>query len=552
MDDLKKWLVDCPFDFGPSLAARAIYRVFPQVFSPTISRDWLRCHGPKIFHAIFVLATTVTFPIKGHKHSARIASDLNLAGALTPDLEAYFSSALRAAMSSLSANQKHEKIDFSISAIRAIEDLVRGKRTDQFNDGNFYEFIEKDKNVLQLGNGRRNADTRRLLSSPLFAPLELQKWKESIERSRNHFSDVVGSELLFDLVESAGTFAQPSTRINFVLIANRFAAQKVIAELDPHFWGRPFDEIEGDLRYWADLDGHDRAVETIPSQNRNAMSFLRTFDGKIKLDLSPLDIDEPRDQEWSERFAEVLEIAERLADDCRVSNSAKRLEPFLRAYLHSTGGSPDAIKGSLFVQRGERLRQQLVAYETRDTFLPPLPDEILLDLRAWRSAHNLFVGLDRELLQKDILQFGPDNRRPSAFSPREIRALAQAAEEENLLEDGVAEVLREAADLAPEVPEIGDRRTIWSTETSRNLVIEAFEIALRNPGKTAAGFLVLGAAGVSAGVAGSIVGVAAGSLPAARFLMKNRSWVEIKLGESPTWKGLFLDLCEWLEKEVKT
>jgi hypothetical protein len=152
-------------------------------------------------------------------------------------------------------------------------------------------------------------------------------------------------------------------------------------------------------------------------------------------------------------------------------------------------------------------------------------------------------------MARDIAQLGPDARVANA-APREIRDFAIDADNSDILAEGVVDVVVEATALAPETPDPTNRRTIWSFETGRNLVIEAFNLALRNPGKSVVGAVVAGAAVTTLGPGGAVVSIAAGSIPAANFLLRHRVWIESRLGDSPTWRGLFLSLCEWLDENT--
>lgn len=158
----------------------------------------------------------------------------------------------------------------------------------------------------------------------------------------------------------------------------------------------------------------------------------------------------------------------------------------------------------------------------------------------------MFVGLDATLVARDAALSGPDGRVASV-SPSDLRHMATDADGMGLLADNVLEIVVEAANLAPEVPNSGDRRTIWSSETGRNLVIEAFNIAMKHPKASAFGFAATGAAVTTLGPVGSVAALGGLSLTAANFLLKHREWIESRLGDSPTWRALFLDLTDWLK-----
>ena len=134
---------------------------------------------------------------------------------------------------------------------------------------------------------------------------------------------------------------------------------------------------------------------------------------------------------------------------------------------------------------------------------------------------------------------GPDVK-PVLIPPDEIKAIAEDADDQGLLASGVLAIVQEAADIAPAVPDSENRLTIWSTETVKNLVIEAFAIALNNP-KTSIAVLA-SVAMVEVGFNLVNAAVAAG------FLLRQQDWIETQLGNSPTWRALFKELCDWMSK----
>ena len=282
----------------------------------------------------------------------------------------------------------------------------------------------------------------------------------------------------------------------------------------------------------------------IPTQNPNAITFKPTGSGRIAID-ADASIDAVRkDSEARDRHAEAIAEAKALSAACQGSNSGGRIMRLLDNYLAAAGETVEDLRPSQFVQRGERLRQELAAYEEADNDLPPLTSAMLADFKGWRSAHNMVVGLDPVLMAMDTAQVGPD-AVPAPVSPDEVRMIARGADADGVLEDGVREVIEEAADLSPSPPVPGDRRTVWSTETTRNLVIEAFSLTLNYPAKSLGVAVMSGVAVKTAGA-----GLILGAWPAANFLMKHRDWIETRLGNSPTWQALFLDLCEWIEKNT--
>lgn len=280
----------------------------------------------------------------------------------------------------------------------------------------------------------------------------------------------------------------------------------------------------------------------IPFQNANALRFSRFPDGKIGLS-SVVNFDELRsDQDARDRHLLAVEDAKQLLAACAVRNSAERLTAILTAYIAAAGENIEAMRPSLFVQKGERLRQELARYEGDDTDLPPLPDSILLDLNSVCKAHNMVVGLDPALLARDTAQLPPD-AQTGDVTPLEVREVVHEADEAGVLQNDVAEIMDEAVDLVPAGADATDRRFRWCVESCRNLVIEAFAIALNKP--------VVTTAVVAGTYALGPLPFIGNALACGVFLISRRKWIEERLGRhAPTWKALFADLCERLEKHT--
>lgn len=280
----------------------------------------------------------------------------------------------------------------------------------------------------------------------------------------------------------------------------------------------------------------------IPFQNANALRFSRYPDGKIGL-TSVVDIEELRtDQDARDRHLLAVDDAKQLLAACAGRNSAERLTAILTAYITAAGESIEEMRPSLFVQKGERLRQELARYEGNDTDLPPLPDNILLDLKSVCKAHNMVVGLDPALMTRDTAQLPPD-AVVGDVTPAEVRDFVHEADKADILHSDVPEIMDEAVALVPPGADATDRRFRWCVESCRNLVIEAFAVTLNRPAKMASTVTAVTMLGP-----GLLVGNA---LNTAKFLIESRTWIEERLGRhAPTWNALFIDLCDRLERET--
>ncbi len=319
--------------------------------------------------------------------------------------------------------------------------------------------------------------------------------------------------------------------------------------IDNSFWDRGAEHVNTELTCWLE-EARERAAQNnpedtgregdtptpIPAQSRAALRFGSDEEGKIVLAPSFGNQELRNDDDARDRHQLALEDAKALMQACAGSNSADRLTAMLTAYIAAAGDRIETMRPSVFVQKGERLRQESTRYESPGNFLPPLPDGIELDLKSLVKAHNMVVGLDPHLLDIDTAQTGPDDVIGDVTKP-EMQGFAHEAREEEILREEAADDLVEAVDLTPDGADASDRRFRWSASSCKNLVIEAFAVALNNPIKTTA--VVAGSYAIGP------IPLVGNALACAIFLVSRRKWIEEKLGRhAPTWKALFSDLCD--------
>lgn len=557
VETLRQWLSDKPNEWGPALATRSALRTFPWAFGYS-SPFWIERYAIPVMHSLFVAWSTATGPIRGHKLSAELATNVLYQAAMYHEPEAYFASAMRNISSAIAAKQKLDKVDHSLRAIVALQNLTQVREAIRPAHDFLWNSIEADIRVLLARSTVKNNNARDLMRSELIsrqygdwgdrfklAQTCLLEADDSFQLWKDWLDGVVsGRNLNFFDAESS-----PDARVK-----DRQVASSILQERNAEFWTRPAANVNHEIAKWVEAAAQGVLADPgelaqVPPQNENAISFQANSSGKIELS-SATHYDALRDdRDTRDRYEECLALAQEMLSRCEGSNAASRLTQMLRNYLDAAGSDVSSLRPSIFVQRGERLRQELAAYQSHDTLLPPLADDLLLDLRAWQASHNMLVGLDPALMARDVALSGPDVRVANV-PPNEIRDIAIDADSAGILADGVAAIVVESSALAPEVPDPANRRTIWSFETGRNLVIETFNLALRHPGKAAVGALISGATVTTLGVGGAVVSLAAGSIPAAKFLLRHRSWIETRLGDSPTWRALFGSLCEWLEENT--
>jgi len=323
--------------------------------------------------------------------------------------------------------------------------------------------------------------------------------------------------------------------------------QRIIARLESarneDFWNKGAVYVNTTLQSWLDETRNRVALSEsaaiLPPQNPNAIVFRQDINGKIAVD-SSIDLNALRtDPDARDRHSELQRLALALKSRCQGSNAGARLTGLLENFIQALGDCNENQRPSLLVQRGNRLDVEYRAYSDPAHLLSPLADDVLLDLGSLVSGIHMHVMSEPVLRERATAMLGPD-AKPVLIAPNEIKAVIQEADEQGILADDVREVVEEAAEIAPAVPDPENRFTIWSTETLTNLIIEVFAIAMRHPIETA---IVGGVASILP--TGLDLGTA---VVAAGYLLHRREWIESRLGNSPTWKALFIELCNRMDK----
>ena len=527
---LENWFADKPYDWAAALSFRAALRTFPAV--NTTEDHWLGLETVRILRALSIVyvVNERTAPI-----NADSALDYARVGMLT-FLPGLFEGPAR--------NAAKAAIDCRLRSSSTNVQMV-GEACSNFPSpwaDIMWRQVRDDCRLVQRGNTFDSASN--MAKIPLWTNEVPQDWQSNWRNmaERLHAIDAnfhIWTEWFENRLEGkpfAFEILGDVLRREEKLIFFRLIDADQIA-----FWGKSPEVISAEVSSWL-VEARARFAPPsppqveIPPQNRNAISFRQDEDGRIAIDTSASVELLRTDADARDRHAEAVAEARAVLNRCRGNNAAARLTFRLENYLAAAGNAIGEVKPSLLVQRGERLRQELAAYAAPDTLLDPIADDILVDLKGWQSAHNMMVGLDPTLMAMDTAMLGPD-RKPALIPPDEFKQFARDAQANDLLAEGTEEVLIEAADLALAAPDPANRRSIWSAEIFRNLVLEAFGIAINKPAKTA----ILGF---------SAAKLMLDPLKAAKFLVEHREWLTLRLGDAPTWQSLFVILCDRLEKET--
>ena len=564
-EELEAWLKDKPADWAQVIAVRAALIVLPYAFTKRIPDKWVSTYSHALFRAIGTAWAARSFLAHDMGIATANAASAAYAAVYAANAAAYSNEAAYAA--AVAANvvaSATNAATYSADAANAAANAALDDAADySLHSAATWANISHDCDWIASHDDPTLA-SRLLTREPLWPAGEPEGWNQARTFMDERLTTLnQGYQVWIDwynrrIKGERAAFDIPGD-------SDRTEDKTILARLadatNEDFWDKGATYVNTTLQGWIDaarervrprdapfitdpLRQLEAAPEPIPPQNQNAIPFTATESGKIRIDLSRNADALRMDADAQDRHAEAIREAQALLDRCRLSNSAARFVSGFENYLSAGGETLADLRPSLFVQRGEKLRQEIAAYETgqQDSFLEPIADDLLIDLKGWRSAHNMAVGLDPLLMRLDTAMLGPDVK-PTLIAPAELHAFVAEADEADILDEGVREIVDEAIDLAPVIPDANNRRTVWSVESVQNLVIEAFSVALNHPVKVAVGAAFTAAVGVKVAA-----GVAGGALVSAKFLIKHRAWIETKLNNTPTWQSLFNQVCDRLEE----
>lgn len=566
-EELKEWLKDKPFEWGQAIAIRAGLRTLPIALNDfQISETWQNIESWQyicgLWRANFVPWAVCNIPTGDISNSSLSAANSDAGAASSISKNTISADAFRSASYNPIAVEARRSIDsdaknYADTAImEAIDHSVRA--ISFFNSSNSsnsstWRVIELDAKYLR--NSVTETPSIALTANPLWSrgtmPAQIgELWSrlknQSYPKFWNNYCLIYWYELKLLGHTTSFRIKHDKNRIEDKTLTIKIANQ------GDDFWLKGPNHVNAELNKWLD-EARERAQELykqeqrdeniidednieIPAQNTNAITFKRNTDGKITID-SRASIDEiKKDNESQELHQLAIEEALEIKQKCAGNNAAARLTQLLDNYLNSIGESLDEIKPSMAVQRGEKLRQEILAYDKADNMLPPISDEMLLDLKAWETSHNMMVAFQPKLNDLDRAILGPD-RQPAPFTPSDLNTLTSDAEDLELLKEGTREILEETAFLAPVEFDPNNRRSLWTSVTTMNFIKETAAITLNNPSK----LLTVAAIGKSAW---------SDPVNAAKLLVEHRHWLEEKFANYPTMQSVIRNICDKFENET--
>lgn len=273
-----------------------------------------------------------------------------------------------------------------------------------------------------------------------------------------------------------------------------------------------------------------------PAQNQNALVFREDEDGRIGIDFyaGGDQLDTSRDA--VDRHAEALRLAQELNRICRASNNAGDITAHISLYIEALGADIGLCRPGMLITRGEQLRLNLAKAQNppSDSLAEPLDSNVIAALEPAVGAHNVFVALDGFLAKSDQALLGPDAKR-IVISPAEAQPLIADEQQRDMLLPEANTALKELMAVTPEIADQNDRRSIFSSESVKNLARKIIGSLWQRKLKIAAG-------------AGSVaVGGMVGFYNFANWIVNNEVWLLKFFADYPNMLGVLIRLILWLK-----
>lgn len=497
-EDLALWLKGQPRHFAQVIAARVALRVLPLAFRAPVSDTWVATYSLAMFRSCGISWAARNLPA----HDMRRFAAAYAADAIWDSISADCALLLEMQGSAAKAAQ----------ALSSRQLWLRGE-------------------PVWIVSDWKHAKGRLRTLDPAY-----HVWLSWYDRR------IAGKECAFALPRKADE-----------------ALQIRIFDSDNEWWERGHAAVNADIAAWL-AEAEAKTVQEgnpalgaieLPPQNPNSLTFQPSPSGRIAIAFDAGNPELQRDAAAQDRHAEAVDEARRLLSLAEGSNTAQRLVEPLKRYIAALGETIDDLQSGIIAQRGERVRQFLADYEAEapDPDLDPLPRAVLTGLKSLRSAHNVMMIVDPLLRGIDSALLGPDVK-PALIAPEDLKSMAADAEAAGLTEDGIREILEEAASLSPAVPDPQNRRSVWSSEAALNLTIEMLAMVCENPRKTTAGVVIVSTAiAVAPGV--TALGVGSFAISFSHWAKKRQEGLLNLLERYPACQSLLREILRQVMPEDK-
>ncbi len=516
-EQFTSWRQNKRNDWGQVIAARSALRVLPFAFEQWSPEEWVSKFALDVIRANFMswatqnlaydMGVTANEAVIAVRAAADAINDGSRGAALAAiNGSAYAApSAVIAAVDACRASMAADSTVVDASSVAAASNATGcAFAAADFRAGtdSLWMNVSDDCNWLENFIDEAPVNASRRLTQVMLWPVGepkgwFEKWQLAADRLRNLEQ---GYDVWIDWYErriNSNLFAfntpapferRNDSNLNAFDIPgdkNRKADKAIIARLadatNEGFWDNGAKYVNETLQGWIDELTPPKAVVQLDDleaepQNPQSPQFTTDGFGRIAINATANANQLRNDAEAMSRYIAAKVSAETLRSTLKGHNNAGYISDQADKYLEALGPDFGAIQPSMVVLHGERLRQSIASHHDAvpNDNLQPLPEAANRDAGGLLAAHNMLVGLDPYLDKMDRAVLGPDVEEPMVM-PAEVRIIASQTADQGILAPESRAILEEAADLAPAVPDLANRKSRFLSGMAQNFVRYAIE-----------------------------------------------------------------------------
>jgi hypothetical protein len=483
--ELLEWLKDKPADWAQVIAARAALRVLPSAFAhdSNDSDKWMKASAIAFFRAVALPLIAFDFPDRDMSETIHLAGrSLAATGAHSHAYVAIDQATMTFTSHEAMIGAKFQNIiSFTGSTIDCEIQSLGGESS------RVWLIVSEDCSALESDDDSDTAVSR--LRSHTFAEeLGFDRVGEWASVSKRLYALDPTYEVWLNFYDrrilgEISAFDIPGD-------SNRVEDKKILAALadatNEDFWSKGATYVNTTLQGWID-EARERVKPKDYTQNPLAIGFGANPAGEV--DVLPdmagnrvLSDDDARDRHHIARS----EARAAFAASSRDLTQAFEFDAILSDYLSALGEDVEAIRPSMLVLCGDKLRRLRAEYRSPASSKPPLAEAQAFALENWERAHNALVGIDPFLSAIERQSYGPDVP-VIVIQLDAIKAVIDNAREAGVASAAAQDVLTDAVANVPAGATPDERRYRFSIESLKNFIRGTADLARKHGGKAAVG-----------------------------------------------------------------
>jgi hypothetical protein len=493
-EELEEWLnKQGRADFAQVIAARAALRALPYAFGERIDQKRVNRFAALIIHASAIPWAARNFPAHDMGGAARAAV---AAGDAAADAAFAAEAAARAAANAAAnaADAACAAANAAFTAARAAAAAAAAAARAAFAAANaaaraaFWDNINHDCNWLE-SEGDPSTAARRLTRVKLWPAAEPKGWGAAWDDAADRLRGLdQGYDIWIDwynrrIKGERAVFDIPGDK-------RRVEDKKILTALadatNEDFWDKGATYVNTTLQGWIEEARH-RVRPKDYKQNPLAIGFGANPAGEV--DVLPdmagnrvLRDDDARDRHHIAR----AEARAAFAASSRDLTQAFEFDAILSDYLSALGEDVEAIRPSMLVLCGDKLRRLRAEYRSPASSKPPLAEAQAFALENWERAHNALVGIDPFLSAIERQSYGPDVP-VIVIQLDAIKAVIDNAREAGVASAAAQDVLTDTVANVPAGATPDERRYRFSIESLKNFIRGTADLARKHGGKAVVG-----------------------------------------------------------------